>query len=473
MNAIFVNPKQKLTVFILMCLTVLAQAQSGKSEPETWRTVSVQLHPANLPRPSLKYVLLPEIDRQKLGNAALAYSVIFGLTGNNTFADQINRASEWNKLPLSEIPTRECKKLLSENQLVLEKLERAARYRDCNWQVEIREDGLNALLPHLSRMKGLSQLLVLKIRVAIAGKDPESAIASLKSGMAMAGHIATDETLIGSLMARSVAELLLEQVVHLIQLPNAPNLYWALTDLPRPFFDVRRSLLWERDVLFMAVPELRGIEHLKYSNAQWKSLFRKILNSFSSDSHSEGDFLMTGKALLDYPPAKKRLEHSGLSRAEINQMPVIKVMLLAAMDNYLYHRDNLLRWSTVPYWQAWQRIEESTAQLDQSRQKFNGTLPFYDLLPAVTKTYFRFAILERRIDELRILEALRLYAGSSGAGLPESLDQIKEVPIPLNPMTGELFIYERTGEGSVLKATLPTNHSRGPKDRVQYNIQIH
>ena len=59
--------------------------------------------------------------------------------------------------------------------------------------------------------------------------------------------------------------------------------------------------------------------------------------------------------------------------------------------------------------------------------------------------------MERDFTSLRIIEALRLYAYNHEGKLPESLDDIKEVPIPQsNPLTGKPFSYRLEGDTAVL-----------------------
>ena len=53
------------------------------------------------------------------------------------------------------------------------------------------------------------------------------------------------------------------------------------------------------------------------------------------------------------------------------------------------------------------------------------------------------------VAQLRVLEALRLYAAAHGR-LPNRLSEITEVPIPVNPFDGKPFTYRRDGDKAVL-----------------------
>ena len=63
-----------------------------------------------------------------------------------------------------------------------------------------------------------------------------------------------------------------------------------------------------------------------------------------------------------------------------------------------------------------------------------------------------FARMDRALAAMRCIEALRLYAAAHDGELPATLDDIKEVPIPLNPVTGKPFGYHLEGKTAVLDA---------------------
>jgi hypothetical protein len=59
--------------------------------------------------------------------------------------------------------------------------------------------------------------------------------------------------------------------------------------------------------------------------------------------------------------------------------------------------------------------------------------------------YTAFVRTDRRIAELRLFEALRLYADSHDGRLPQRLDDL-EVPVPIDPITGKPFEYRLDGD---------------------------
>src|SRR5262249_35611813 len=50
---------------------------------------------------------------------------------------------------------------------------------------------------------------------------------------------------------------------------------------------------------------------------------------------------------------------------------------------------------------------------------------------------------DRQIALLLAIEAIRLYAAAHDGQLPETLDQVTEVPLPEDPATGKPFLYRR------------------------------
>ena len=95
---------------------------------------------------------------------------------------------------------------------------------------------------------------------------------------------------------------------------------------------------------------------------------------------------------------------------------------------------------------------------------------FSHLLPALGRAYFVSARLDRHVAMLRCVEAVRMYAAENDGRLPGSLGDIEVVPIPLDPVTGEEFIYELNGEVAVFEA--PVSPAERAEDRLRYELVI-
>jgi hypothetical protein len=64
--------------------------------------------------------------------------------------------------------------------------------------------------------------------------------------MGMGRHVGGGPSLMHALVGAACATLVLEQVETWIQQPGSPNLYWALTNLPRPFVDFGKAMEAEK-----------------------------------------------------------------------------------------------------------------------------------------------------------------------------------------------------------------------------------
>jgi hypothetical protein len=85
---------------------------------------------------------------------------------------------------------------------------------------------------------------------------------------------------------------------------------------------------------------------------------------------------------------------------------------------------------------------------------FRTDMGFGGLLLAETPLnyYLSQRAVERRIDALRTVEAIRHYAATHAGKRPDSLDQITETPGPSDLLTGPPFQYERAGGAAILSA---------------------
>ena len=66
--------------------------------------------------------------------------------------------------------------------------------------------------------------------------------------------------MIHGLIGVSIAGIMSRQVLELLQQPDAPNLYWALTMLPRPLIDIRGGVEAEMNAVYLSFPEIRDLD---------------------------------------------------------------------------------------------------------------------------------------------------------------------------------------------------------------------
>src|SRR5262249_13828151 len=158
-----------------------------------------------------------------------------------------------------------------------------------------------------------------------------------------------------------------------------------------------------------------------------------------------------------YPDAKKALLAQGWKPDMLEHLPVTQAALMFEIHNYDRIYDDMIKWYGVPYPQARVGMDQALMVLKHPQSDASvGTTLARLLLPAVEKVMFSGARLDRRIAALRCIEALRLHAAEKEAW-PEKLDEVKVVPIPLDPVTGKPFGYRAEGDRFTLTAPPPGN----------------
>ena len=142
-------------------------------------------------------------------------------------------------------------------------------------------------------------------------------------------------------------------------------------------------------------------------------------------------------------------------------MPVPKVIFLAMVQNYEESRDQMFKWFALPYWEARPGLERfDHYMMTEFRQREIVPLAASLLLPAISAVKLSIARNDRSIALLRTVEALRTYGAAHEGRLPEKLADVTEVPLPIDPVTGQAFSYRKTGDTAVVEAI-------GPGDRPQ------
>ncbi len=117
--------------------------------------------------------------------------------------------------------------------------------------------------------------------------------------------------------------------------------------------------------------------------------------------------------------------------------------------------DEFLQWQAFPHWQSAEHLEAIQTKIKASRSRGPDVpaIPLAPLLlPAVSKVLLARERLERQFAIYRVIETLRLYAANHAGKLPATLADIKEVPLPVCPLTGKSFEYRLEGERALLSA---------------------
>ncbi|HEX4607776.1 MAG TPA: hypothetical protein VH092_06180, partial [Urbifossiella sp.] len=281
-------------------------------------------------------------------------------------------------------------------------------------------------------------------------------------------HVAAGPTLIHQLVGIALAGQAAGVVADLAERPDAPNLYWALTTLPRPLIDLRGAAEWEYRMLEMQFPDLADLDRDRPAG-QWDVALRRYRTGIreiafegaGADRKLPDWFPKTyapdapAADSPDLPAARAFVGRTaGLSAEQVAAMPPARVLLRYTLGGYRERRDLVFRAFYLPPAQALPLIRASDKLLLEPPQT-EGQLAARVFLPAVARVVSAQARADRNLSALRVVEALRMYAAAHDGRLPDRLGDMTETPLPDDPGTGKPFVYTRAGDTSTITSQVP------------------
>ena len=426
--------------------------------------IEMTVSPAAEPTPVFKHRLTWLPLETIAGNAASGY--LQSLVGNNLISkwnqaetalgDDLDRWRDNKPIPLDKL--REASECFDE--YVKQYIEQASVRRDCDWGFGLEEREGNDLytvpISGLQDTRSISRALSLQADLAILESRYDDAVHLMKMNYQLAEHVGQVKSLVPSLICFAEVGITNGNMVNLIAAPDSPNMYWSLTELPRPFSNLREAFRLECNCNTHVFPVLKDVESKTYSLEQWA---RKIDSVFESIQAVMGErhftpqtqkFLPAAIGVLAYGPAKKRLIAQGFDQAKVDAMPVGQVLLLAADREYQRIAQEAEKEIYLPFSIASKRLEELDDKLNKEFLDGLGKILAQIFLPAHQAVRGAEARIRRDIDALRLIEALRMHAAKHGK-LPTSLDEISVVPVPLNPATDKPFEYRLEGATAIIE----------------------
>jgi hypothetical protein len=470
----------------------------AKAEPakQPIEVINVTIHPAAVPRPALKYHLLPTFAERSPGDAMPLYAkaLVVHMEAWQQVCDQtmhdkqlssdLDNIEKWMEMPLDQLPRDRAEKLLASlGKSTRGQLDLAVRREHCNWDVPLRQGHFyEVLLPEVQQFRNLARRIALQAKLQIIDKKYGDAITSLQTGYGMARQVASQPFLVSNLVGAVVAQKMNHQLLTLCQQPDMPSLYWSIAELPSPWIDRSTAIDAEYDGLYLQWPELQAVRTARYTPDQWNLVLRKCVSElvrFEADpskaGKSEKERLariekIVSKALEEasVSRAKNALLATGLSQKKLDAMPPAQIVMLSSLDTYDAIRDEVFKWWRLPYPQAIEGIMQ--AQREMPKAMKGEIVPLAtEFLPTVGSALHAFGYTDRQFAAIRCIEALRIYAAAHNGELPATLDDIKEVPVPLNPITGKPFPYHMEGKTGVLDAV---DDGLTSWSRPQYRVSV-
>jgi hypothetical protein len=459
----------------LVLMSVLGAILLSITPGRLWaQPKELSFSPAAAPAPALRYRLLPISSELRPGNAAPVYLRLRHEQQDETWTQIQEKHDAWNLLPLEKLPAREAREFVDRYRTLTNLLRLGAWREECDWGyplAEQRREQIFILLPDSQSMRQLARLLQLKARVEIAEHAYDQAIDTIETGIAMGRHVSSAPFIVNGVAAAGICLGMLDRAEELISQPDAPNLYWALTALPRPLVSLRRGLETDQRLGENMVPELSQIDESR-SRAEWGVLVEKLYAELRDLAKNlTGDPQVNAKlsALLALDLDSFRTESLATSRDYLqNNRPIDARRLKLMSDDevvarglvaqYRDLRDDFFKFSYLPWRDAKARTKEVEKRLKAITKGPLAVLA--EIQPNLPAFLDAEARCDRRVATLRVMEAIRLSMATHGSQLPDALGSITEVPIPDDPATGKPFDYKHDGDDAIL--TLPPSDIRMP-----------
>lgn len=438
-------------------------------QPAAPAPTELVLSPRAVEQPLLKHRLLPAEYELRDGNAA---PILLRLAWEQTkyFTEVVPTFEEHLRLPLNDPKLIEAGPLLKD--YFFEEMRRAAHRRTAHWEYPIGEQqNLEIRLPDTQAARQIAgRGLSLWIRYHIATGKLNEAEEAIRVGFALNRHVGRTPFIVTQLITVALNNLLLQRLEELLAQPEAANYYWALSALPRPLVDFRPAVELEARNIEQAIGLVR-LDDARTAQ-QWTDLDRAAFETYFTFS--------TAPQPADDEQKAIRRRCIGMARAELPAWVPGGANHVAAMSD----SEAVVRWLIA---QQHRMIEEIVAAM--SLEPSAAVPALRDLQDRITayRTQTRFPALpfaenplnlnlttyglQRHVDALRAIEAIRHYAATHAGKLPESLDQITDTPAPLDPLTGKPFRYELANSTATLFAPgFPID--RGERAGINYRLTL-
>lgn len=441
--------------FLLACVPgfgLLAQEETSEPEyPELAQSeiVEITIYPAPEPRPALKHLLLPARSELESGNAAVHYAEIIRLIQPDAEGMRKQKNKVWHKsyregLTRDELPGG------MPMPSTMKLIHRAARQRYCDWQLNPRE-GINMLLPMLGTYRALVNQYTMITRVYITEENYDAALKMMQATMALGRHVGNDLTLIQALVGNASIASALQNMELWLQQRNAPNLYWALTHLPRPVLPLAQVIKGEAD-LMETMFESHTLERVRtkiLSAAEAETTLMDCLTTLANAMPDLRGKTVTRDLFAQTPDwMRDWLIEFGYATEFVDAIPPEQAHILYMLEGYRVLSDNQIKWFALPYAQGKEHLHMEQDLLDEKVRK-HPILPY--IVADLNRVYLLVWRTERTIDCYRVIEAIRMFAAESDGKLPPALDAITSVPVPDDPFTGKPFIYRLEGDKAILE----------------------
>lgn len=444
---------------VLLLFPAFAQAQLPP--------VKLTVDPAVETRPALRYELLPGARDRVPGDAMLHYLKAKAAKpplerDPVKLLKESNLVLAWEEAKIDQLPVKEVAEYLRKYRSLFRELEYATRCKQCDWTSAPANpnDAIGAQATEVQSFREFARLLSLRFKLELAEKRTDDALRTIQTGLQMGRHIGEGPSLINILVRLAIDSIFLGRIDTFLERPDAPNLYWALSTLPKPFLDPRPGLDGEDQLNESFFPGLAELRKGPVTAERALELTVAAMKGFRGEPITPGladigiRLEMIARAETHQEEARKELFARGRNQDEVAAMPSVQAVFLNSFERYRDVADDYRKWFLLGGPDATtgvEKIGDRVKKLKADAKNDPITQVFLNVLPAMEKVYYSLARTERRIALLRTVEAIRIHTALTKQ-LPKELSDIKKVPVPNDPSTDKPFVYSVVDGGFTLTA---------------------
>lgn len=441
----------------------------GSSLPaEEPKPIELVIEARTIESPVLKYRLLPTEPELKPGNAV---PILLRLPWEQTpwMTKVYPTLHEWNERPLTAPEWADSKGVLPDS--FFSEMKRAAFRREAQWEYPIYETQTPYMIL-LPDVQGLRQFLgnglSAQIRYHLSRGELDRAREGILVGLANSRHLAQTPFYVNQGVAMAIQRTMLERTDELISQPHSPNLYWALSTLPDSLIELDRAASLEGNIFALTFPAANDLDHHSRDAKEWSKMARQLVELLelleeipaAERPKENGSVVDQFLKNLNFGEKSRLSELIKHARAELPELLKIPAEKVAAMSDdeagvrwYVHKRlarDQLKSAALMlPPREAWPQLKRVQAETKEMREKTGAKgVDFFEPTALFIATWSQ----QRKIQALRVIEAVRHHLATHDGKLPKTLDEIQDLPIPLDPLTGQAFVWSVDGQTAVLKA---------------------
>jgi hypothetical protein len=291
----------------------------------------------------------------------------------------------------------------------------------------------------------------------MAENRTDDAVKILGQLIAMGPHLCQEPFLVSNLVGAACVNIGLDKAYYLSEHPSAPNLYWAIAQLPKPLIQIEQSLAFEREFLFEQVKALREVDTIPKPDGYWSEFIDRFTAAIQGIGTPFDRMESIGKAGItlaigsNVPIAREYLvEVEGMSNDALDKLPNAQIFFLAIRRFYERYRDEEFKYSFLPE-NARNKAKATSTGIAELSQRYGLiTLPTSVFLPAVQAAQGASLRTQQQLAMWQTIEAIRHHLATHDNRLPATLDEL-ELPAPSDPLTNGPFEYAIHAAGATLK----------------------